>query len=226
MTYPVAVLLSGGLDSSTALGMYALHGAYDARVAVSINYGQRHARELESARAIAQHYGVEHVVATLDIPGGLPGSALTDASVRVPHGHYSDPVMAITVVPNRNAIMANIAAGIAITRGAQAIVLGVHAGDHPVYPDCRPAFVDRLREMLAVANDPPIGVLAPFVHEDKAHIVRMAAQHNVPVERTWSCYEGNAVHCGECGTCVERREAFELAGVPDPTIYRAVPVIR
>lgn len=212
------VLLSGGMDSTTALAV-ALDDRHTVKVAVSVDYGQRHRRELDAAAAIAARYGIEHVVVQLAIPGGLAGSALTDPDVPVPHGHYADASMKATVVPNRNAIMANIAAGIAISRGADTIVLGVHAGDHPIYPDCRPAFVDALRALLEAANDPPVRVFAPFLHNTKTDIAGIGNVLRAPLDLTWSCYQGGDVHCGRCGTCVERREAFTEAGVTDPTVY-------
>ncbi len=151
------------------------------------------------------------------------GSALTD-DVDVPHGHYAAENMAVTVVPNRNAIMLSIAYGVAVARGARIVAAAVHAGDHYVYPDCRPGFVeafDRMqREAVEGFGDPSLCLYAPFVHKTKAEIVEIGAALGVPYEDTWSCYEGGEVHCGLCGTCNERKEAFRLAGVPDPTEYR------
>lgn len=214
------VLLSGGMDSTVALAHVRDIGG-EVAAAVSIDYSQRHRRELDAAALVARFYGVEHVVVRVDIPGGLAGSALTDPGVQVPHGHYADESMRATVVPNRNAIMANIAAGIGISRGAQTVVLGVHAGDHPIYPDCRPGFVDALRALLHVANEPAVDVYAPFVTQTKTEIAALGARLAAPLHLTWSCYEGEMEHCGACGTCVERAEAFRDAGLADPTAYRA-----
>lgn len=212
------VLLSGGIDSTVALTLY---DAMMYRVtAVSVDYGQRHHRELAAAAEIAEMLGAAHVVVPMPFLGSyLPGSALTDHTVRVPHGHYADRSMAATVVPNRNAIMANIAAGIAIAHGADVLALGVHAGDHPVYPDCRPEWVTALRRLVAVGNDRPVRVEAPFVRHTKTAVVSVGHRLGAPLHLTWSCYEGRETHCGRCGTCVERREAFAGAGVTDPTIY-------
>jgi 7-cyano-7-deazaguanine synthase len=136
--------------------------------------------------------------------------------------------MAATVVPNRNAIMLSVAVGVAVARGAEAVAAAVHAGDHTVYPDCRPAFIEAIEHEARVANEGFIvdgfEVRAPFLHLTKDQIVRIGADLGVPFEETWSCYLGGEVHCGRCGTCVERREAFDLAGVPDPTAYAAVAV--
>jgi 7-cyano-7-deazaguanine synthase len=175
---------------------------------------------LEQAVRIAAHYGVRHEV--VDVSGlgqVLAGSALTDPTVAVPHGHYAAESMRATIVPNRNAIMAAITAGVAYAWHADAITLGVHAGDHPIYPDCRPAFIERLTDLLAVATEPPLAVRAPFLHSAKSSIAARGAQLGAPLHLTWSCYEGGDLHCGRCGTCWERAEAFADAGVPDPTRY-------
>lgn len=218
----VVTTLSGGLDSVTLAHVLADEG-HDL-VCLSFDYGQRHAKEIGFARACAARLGADHHVVDLRSVGALlSGSALTDASVEVPEGHYTDASMAATVVPNRNAIMLSVAVGVAVARGASAVATAVHAGDHPIYPDCRPAFIDAVEHEARVANegfiDPGFRVLAPFLSLPKDEIVRRGAAAGVPFEQTWSCYVGAEVHCGRCGTCVERREAFELAGVADPTTY-------
>lgn len=216
------VLASGGVDSTAALALCAARGA--GLVPVTVDYGQRHRREIAAARQVADYYGADHIV--VEAPGlaaVLAGSALTDPDVPVPEGHYAAPSMAATVVPNRNAILANLAVGVAVARKADQVVLGVHAGDHPIYPDCRPEFVDALNTCVRVATagyHTPT-VVAPFVHWTKAQVVALAARLGAPLDLTWSCYQGRDVHCGRCGTCVERREAFTDAGVTDPTVYEA-----
>lgn len=218
----VVVVASGGLDSTAAMALH--HAIGDTITAVTIDYGQRHRREIDAARAVADHYLADHVVVDLAALGTvLSGSALTDpAAVDVPHGHYAAPSMAATVVPNRNAILANVAVGVAVARKADAVVLGVHAGDHPIYPDCRPEFIDALQTCVAAAtagyHTPRVE--APFVHWSKTGIARLAARLQAPIELTWSCYEGGDLHCGRCGTCVERKEALQQAGVLDLTRYR------
>lgn len=205
----VHVSFSGGLDS-TALLTRAVrcHGAEDVQ-AVSIQYGQRHRNELDAAERIAATLGVPW--GTLDLTGLLSGSALL-SDEPVPEGHYAAPNMAATVVHGRNLLFA--AALISRARPGDAVWLGVHAGDHPVYPDCRPAFIDALA-MTASTYD--VTVRAPWVRISKADII--AAEPDAPYDLTWSCYKGGEIHCGKCGTCVERAEAFSLAGVPDPTRY-------
>lgn len=220
----VVTTVSGGLDSVTLAHGLAAEG-HDL-VCLSFDYGQRHARELDCARACAARLGADHHVVDLRSVGALlTGSALTDGAVAVPEGHYTDRSMAATVVPNRNAIMLSVAVGVAVARGAAAVATAVHAGDHPVYPDCRPAFVEAVEREARIGNEGFVAegfrVLAPFLHLGKDEIVRRGAALGVPFAETWSCYVGCERHCGRCGTCVERREAFELAGVDDPTVYDA-----
>ena len=211
------VVLSGGMDSVTALHYAAtLHDRVDA---LSIDYGQRHVRELRDAVWQATQVGASWDVLDLSPVGSLlSGSALTD-DVDVPTGHYADATMRATVVPNRNAILASIAAGVAVARGHEAIVLGVHAGDHTIYPDCRPEFVDALSALLRVANYDVVRVEAPFLHTDKVGILRVGHALGVDYSRTWTCYVGRELACGTCGSCTERREAFDAIGVRDPLRY-------
>lgn len=217
------VCFSGGMDSTTLAARYADAG-HDLTL-ISFNYGQRHgSRELRAARRVAQHFDAEHHVVDMSFLAHLlPGSALTDPAVAVPDGHYEEESMKATVVPNRNAIMANIAIGVASAAKADVIALGVHAGDHAVYPDCRPEFVRALRQCMVHAlqgfHTPRLE--APFLRMTKAEIAAEAHEINAPLDLSWSCYKGGEIHCGTCGTCVERREAFEVAGVTDPTRYAA-----
>jgi 7-cyano-7-deazaguanine synthase len=213
------VVCSGGLDSVTLAHKIAAEGTL-AHI-VTFDYGQRHRRELECARSAARRLGVAHdVVDLVDVGARLTGSALTDG-VAVPEGHYAEETMRLTVVPNRNAIMFAIAFGVAMARGAQAVATAVHGGDHFIYPDCRPAFIQAFAAMEKCALDgfAEIALAAPFLHSSKANIVREGVRLGVPFAETWSCYKGGVRHCGRCGTCVERREAFDLAGVADPTAY-------
>lgn len=210
------VLLSGGLDSATLLA-HLLAAGHDCR-ALSVDYGQRHRRELDAAASVARHFGAPHEVVAL--PASLlAGSALTTGGGPVPHGHYADPTMRATVVPARNTVLLALAAAVAVREGCGAVALANHAGDHPVYPDCRPEFVAAFAGVLALCDYEPVGLLAPFAARSKADVVRRGAELAVPFGLTWSCYEGAALHCGKCGTCVERLEAFRVASVDDPTEY-------
>lgn len=214
-------IVSGGMDSVTLAYLLASRG-YTLHL-LSFNYGQRHVRELEYAARCAADLGAQHTIIDLSsITPLLSGSALTD-NIDVPEGHYAAPNMRLTVVPNRNAIMLAIAYAVAVAEGATMVATGVHAGDHPIYPDCRPEFIAAFDAMELHATDgyaaDGLHLYAPFVHMSKAEIVALGASLFVPYEHTWSCYKGDEAHCGVCGTCVERREAFVLAGVADPTIY-------
>jgi 7-cyano-7-deazaguanine synthase len=213
------VVCSGGLDSVTLA--HKIAGEQTLTGLVSFDYGQRHRKELDDARACATRLGVAHDIIDITAVGRrLTGSALTDGE-RVPDGHYAQPTMRLTVVPNRNAIMLTIAFGVAMARQADAVAAAMHGGDHFIYPDCRPNFVNAFAEMqrFALEGFAQIALVTPFLRLSKADIVREGARLGVPFAETWSCYRGEARHCGRCGTCVERREAFELAGIDDPTTY-------
>ena len=217
-------IVSGGLDSVTLAHLLASHG--HSLHLVAFDYGQRHKKELAFARECATRLGAAYdVVDITTLTPLIGGSALTDQTIAVPHGHYAAPSMAITVVPNRNAIMLALAYGAAVADGATVVATGVHAGDHFIYPDCRPEFIEKFDAMQRAAvagfGHPDLHLLAPFIAASKSDIVRIGADLGVPFERTWSCYEGGKIHCGQCGTCVERKEAFAGAGVPDPTAYTA-----
>lgn len=215
----VVTLLSGGMDSATLL-WYLKSMGYSPVHAVLFDYGQRHRKELSYAAQLAQMAGVAHSVANLQSFGALlPGNSQTDKLVEVPEGHYTATSMEKTVVPNRNMVMLSIAAGIAQSRGIYTLAFGAHAGDHAIYPDCRKPFVEALETALQLGTDKTFKVLSPFIRSSKTEIALMGATLGVPFEHTWSCYKGRTLHCGRCGTCVERIEAFRDSGVPDPTQY-------
>jgi 7-cyano-7-deazaguanine synthase len=213
------VICSGGLDSVSLAYMVAAE--HDLAGLISFDYGQRHRKEVEFAAAAAQQLGVPFdLIDMRHIGQFLSGSALTD-DVDVPDGHYAEETMKATVVPNRNAIMLAIAFGVAAAKGAEAVAAAVHGGDHFIYPDCRPDFIDAFQAMQDRALDgyASVKLYTPFVHVPKSAIVTEGAKYGTPFADTWSCYKGGEVHCGRCGTCVERREAFDIAGVEDPTLY-------
>jgi len=213
------VICSGGLDSVSLAHMVAANRKLTGLV--SFDYGQRHRKELDYAALCAKRLDVPHdIIDMRGIGAALTGSALTD-DVDVPDGHYAEETMRVTVVPNRNAIMLTVAYGIAAARGDQAVATAVHGGDHFIYPDCRPDFTQAFEFMQYMALDgyADVSLYTPFVHRSKADIVTEGQRHNTPFAETWSCYKGGVHHCGRCGTCVERREAFDLAGVADPTHY-------
>ncbi|MGB5855673.1 MAG: 7-cyano-7-deazaguanine synthase QueC [Oceanisphaera sp.] len=214
------LICSGGFDSVTLAYRLAAENALGALL--TFDYGQRHKKEIDAARQCAEQLQVPLLVMDISHIGAqLSGSALTD-DIDVPHGHYSEENMKLTVVPNRNAIMLTIAFGVAASRGLDAVALAVHGGDHFIYPDCRPDFIRLFAQMQAQALDgvAEVTLFAPYVNADKTEIARNAARFNVPIGDTWSCYEGGELHCGRCGTCVERIEAMTLAGIIDPTPYQ------
>lgn len=218
---------SGGLDS-TVLLCDLLHRGHEVR-ALTVHYGQRHVREIYAAEAITKKFGISDCIwHCLDLgPGMLPlmeGSSQTQSNqsrynIDVPEGHYTEDSMKATVVPNRNMILLSLAGAWAISTKSDCVAYAAHAGDHAIYPDCRPAFTNAMREALVLADWHTVDLIRPFIHMTKADIVRRGYDLKVPFEMTWSCYKGLDKHCGKCGTCVERKEAFELAGIPDPTEY-------
>ncbi|SLN51645.1 7-cyano-7-deazaguanine synthase [Roseovarius albus] len=213
------VICSGGLDSVSLAHRVAAE--HELCGLLSFDYGQRHAKEVEFAADCAKRLGVPHKVVDIrSIGAALSGSALTD-DIDVPDGHYAEETMKITVVPNRNAIMLAIGFGMAAAQQADAVAVAVHGGDHFIYPDCRPGFINAFQAMQTEALDgyADVQLYAPYVNISKAQIVEDGVKHNTPFGATWSCYKGGDRHCGRCGTCVERREAFHLAGVADPTEY-------
>ncbi len=217
-------IVSGGLDSVTLAYLLKSEG-WELHL-LAFDYGQRHKREVEFARRAAQALQAGFDLVDISAAGRLlGGSALTDDSIAVPHGHYASPNMAVTIVPNRNAIFLAIAYGAAVAENAEIVAAAVHGGDHFIYPDCRPQFVAAFdamqKEAVAGCGHADLRLHAPFTDHFKHDIVAIGAALAVPFGETWSCYEGGEIHCGQCGTCVERKEAFALAKIADPTNYRA-----
>ncbi len=213
------VVCSGGLDSVSLAHKVA--SEHELLRLVTFDYGQRHFKEINYAKDCGERLGVPcDVIDIKPIGQHLGGSALTD-DISVPDGHYAEENMKVTIVPNRNAIMLSIAFGIAAAQKADAVATAVHGGDHFIYPDCRPDFINAFETMQRHALDgyADIRLYTPFVNSSKSAIVAAGAKFGTPFERTWSCYKGGELHCGRCGTCVERREAFDLANVKDPTRY-------
>lgn len=219
------VLLSGGLDSSTVLAM-AREGGFEL-VALTFDYGQKHMRELNSARRVAKHFKVkEHMIVPLDL-GKLLKSSLTNGTLSIPKGRSKEDIgkgIPSTYVPSRNIIFLSIASSIAESRGAEAVFIAANAVDFSGYPDCTPEFIDAFQKTLDVGTKAgkegrSIRIFAPVLDKSKADIVREAVRLHVPLELTWSCYEGGVKACGRCDSCILRLQGFADAGIEDPLEY-------
>ncbi len=204
------IVLSGGMDSTTLL-----HERKDQlALAVTFDYGSKHnAREIECARKNCEMLGIEHIVIPLEFMGKYFKSSLLIGGEDIPEGHYADENMKSTVVPFRNGIMLSIAAGLAESRGLKRVMLANHGGDHAIYPDCRPGFVDAMSEAIKQGTYDGITIDAPYTNITKSDIARIGKRIGVDYNLTYSCYKGGEKHCGKCGTCVERMEALRDAGI-------------
>ncbi len=232
------LIFSGGLDSSTLLWYLAkVEGDRDIH-ALTFNYGQRHAKEVEHAKRVVEYakeelgVRVEHRIVDITSIRELISVGALTGDGDVPKAHYEDEVQRGTIVPNRNMILLSIAVGYAVKIGEKFVYYSAHRGDHANYPDCRKEFVKAFDTAVYLANIfTPVEVRAPFIDMNKADIVRLGLKLGVPYHLTWSCYEGKERPCLSCGACVERTEAFLLNGVKDPLLTdeeweRAVSVLR
>lgn len=212
-----AIILSGGMDSVTLLHFLVRHLQCDMK-ALSFDYGQKHKKEITLAAKHCNDLGVEHHVIELPFVGTLFSSALLKSGGVIPDGHYQEENMKQTVVPNRNMIMSSIAVGFGQSRGASFLALGIHAGDHAIYPDCRAEFIDALRSAVELSDWNTFTVRAPFQRMTKREILEIGLQLEPPVDyaTTWTCYKGGETPCGSCGSCQERAEAFSNIGIEDP----------
>ena len=219
------VLLSGGLDSSTCLAVALEKHPAKEVLAVNMYYGQRHDREMRSAREIARFYGVELMEMDLSIIFSKSDCSLLKTSKNdIPEGSYEEqqkktpgkPVS--TYVPFRNGLMLSAAASIAVSTGASEVYFGAHADDAAgnAYPDCSVHFTDMMKSAILEGTDYQVELVAPFIENTKAEIVERGTALGVPYELTWSCYEGGEHPCGKCGTCIDRKKAFEKNGREDP----------
>jgi 7-cyano-7-deazaguanine synthase len=214
----VVVLCSGGMDSVTAL--YWAQREHRVVAAASFDYGAKHnPREIPFAVEHARNLGVRHEAIALGFVDRLFASDLLLSGGEIPDGHYEAENMKRTVVPFRNAIMLSIACGFAESVGAEGLVIAAHGGDHAIYPDCREEFMRAMADAMRLGTYAHVELLRPFVTWNKGRIAAEGARLGVDFARTWSCYKGGARHCGTCGTCVERREAFAQAALMDPTDY-------
>ena len=210
------IVLSGGLDSTTLLYEYQSRIA----LAVSFDYGSNHnQRELAFAALHCERLGIKHLIIPLDFIHQYFHSSLLSGADAVPEGNYDDENMRSTVVPFRNGIMLAVAAGLAEDNGLQQIMMANHAGDHAIYPDCRPSFVQAMDNAVQAGTYNGVRLFTPYTSLTKADIARRGKALGIDYSETWSCYKGGEHHCGKCGTCTERIEALREAGVEDKTVY-------
>ena len=210
------IVLSGGLDSTTLLYEYQSRIA----LAVSFDYGSNHnQRELAFAALHCERLGIKHLIIPLDFIHQYFHSSLLSGADAVPEGNYDDENMRSTVVSFRNGIMLAVAAGLAEDNGLQQIMMANHAGDHAIYPDCRPSFVQAMDNAVQAGTYNGVRLFTPYTNLTKADIARRGKTLGIDYSETWSCYKGGEHHCGKCGTCTERIEALREAGVEDKTVY-------
>jgi 7-cyano-7-deazaguanine synthase len=223
------LIYSGGLDSTTLL-YYLLHKNYHVAL-LTFDYDQRHKKEILAAQKTVNFLMTKDfqknitghkIIDISSINSLIGGSSLTSDEISVPHGHYADENMKLTVVPNRNMIFLSLAIGYAVSINASSVSYAAHSGDHAIYPDCRPDFVEKIKQVANIANYQSIDILTPFLNMTKGEIVKKGVGFKFPVDysKTWTCYEGKEKPCGKCGACVERLEAFEYAGIKDPLDYK------
>lgn len=210
------LVLSGGLDSTTMLYDYA----DSITLAVTFQYGSNHnKREAAFAKYHCEQLGIEHIEIDLAFMGKYFKSSLLEGADAIPEGNYDEENMKSTVVPFRNGIMLSVAAGLAESRGLKKVMMANHSGDHTIYPDCRPEFAEAMGQAINLGTYIGVELVAPYTMLSKSDIVRRGVELGIDYTKTYSCYKGGEVHCGVCGTCRERKEAFALAGVEDKTKY-------
>lgn len=210
------IIVSGGMDSITLL--------YDHKdeiaLGISFDYDSNHnAREIPFAKMHCERLGIKHITINLDFMHQYFKSSLLDGAEAIPEGHYADDNMKSTVVPFRNGIMLSIAIGIAESNNLDQVFIANHGGDHTIYPDCRPEFINAIDAAATAGTYNNVKVVAPYTKITKSDIARIGKKLGIDYTETWSCYKGGEVHCGKCGTCVERKEALAEAGIEDKTIY-------
>lgn len=213
----IVVIYSGGMDSYTVLHKALQSGKHVH--ALSFNYGQRHKRELVAAAAVCEQHNVPHKIVDISaINGLLAGSSLTD-DIDVPDADYAEENMKNTVVPNRNMILLSLAIGYAVSLEASEVWYGAHSGDHAIYPDCRPEFVQAMNDVSQIANYEPVTIVSPYLQQSKADILAEGLAMGLDYENTWTCYNGREKACGRCSACRERLQAFAENKTQDPLAY-------
>ena len=217
MSSKVVVIYSGGMDSFTVLNRALNDGKQI--FALSFDYGQRHVKELEYAANVCNSMNIKHKVIDISsINQLLSGSSLTD-DIDIPEGHYEEESMKSTVVPNRNMILLSLAVGYAVSVDASQVYYGAHSGDHAIYPDCRPEFVEKMNNVCQIANYKPVEIYSPYLKQSKTDILTDGLKMGLDYSQTWTCYNGREKACGKCGACQERLEAFAENNHIDPLTY-------
>ena len=219
MSQKVVVIYSGGMDSYTVLNK-AIRQGYEV-YALSFDYGQRHVKELKVAADVCAELNISHKVVDISAINQLiGGSSLTD-DIDVPEGHYEEESMKSTVVPNRNMILLSLAVGYAVSMEANKVYYGAHSGDHAIYPDCRPEFVEKMNDVCAIANYEAIEIVTPYLKVSKTAILTDGLRMGLDYGKSWTCYNGREHACGKCGACQERLEAFRDNNATDPLEYES-----
>ncbi|WP_354623937.1 7-cyano-7-deazaguanine synthase QueC [Psychromonas sp. MME2] len=220
MNKKVVVIYSGGMDSYTVLHKAIQQGFTP--YALTFDYGQRHIKEIEAAKKVCADLGINHKVIDISAINELiGGSSLTDSNIDIPLGDYQKDNMVSTVVPNRNMILLSLAIGYAVSLKIEKVYYGAHSGDHDIYPDCRPVFIEKMNDVAAVANYEKTEIFSPYLHSDKVGILKDGLAMGLDYINTWTCYNGREKACGHCGSCLERLHAFAANGVTDPVAYEA-----
>jgi len=210
------IIVSGGMDSVTLL----YDKQFEISLAVTFDYGSNHnKREIEFAKIHCKKLGIPHIVIPLTFIGDYFKSSLLEGADAIPNGHYADENMKSTVVPFRNGIMLSIACGLAESKGLKKVLIANHFGDHAIYPDCRATFIESMNEAMAYGTYNNVNISAPYTGISKADIARIGKKLGIDYSMTYSCYKGGENHCGQCGTCVERKQAMIEAGIDDKTKY-------
>ena len=219
MSEKVVVIYSGGMDSFTVLHKALKDGKTP--YALSFDYGQRHKKELDYAARVCESLGVNHKIVDISAINSLVGGSALTSDIEVPEGHYEEPSMQTTVVPNRNMILLSLATGYAVSLEATKVYYGAHSGDHAIYPDCRPEFVEKMNDVCGIANYTPVEIVTPYLKESKTAILTDGLKMGLDYGQTWTCYNGRENACGKCGACQERLEAFRDNNATDPLTYEA-----
>lgn len=217
MPEKVVVVYSGGMDSFTVLNT-AVKNGFDV-YALSFNYGQKHSKELEIAALVCKELNIPHKVVDITAINSLMANSSLTGDADIPEGHYEDENMKSTVVPNRNMVLLSMAIAYAVSLEADKVYYGAHSGDHHIYPDCRPEFVEAMNAVSKIANYQSVEIVTPFLHSSKGAILKAGLDMQLDYGKTWTCYNGREKSCGKCGACYERLEAFAEQGKTDPLNY-------